>query len=169
MITSLHDLYIHHIKDLHSAETQIVEALNKMISRASSEELRNAFTEHLSETEGQIDRIQQILANHGQSMGDETCKAISGIIEEGNSLMNEMVGEATDAGLIAAAQRVEHYEIAAYGTAKEYADVLGYSDDEALLEETLEQEGEANKTLTKIATGGFFSSGVNSEAVATKA
>ncbi|MAS93531.1 MAG: hypothetical protein CMO55_10100 [Verrucomicrobiales bacterium] len=165
MITSLHDLYIHHIKDLHSAETQIANALPAMIQRASNDELKDLFQEHLTETFGQIDRILEILRNHDSRPGEENCQAIKGIIEEGEHLMDEMAGDAVDAGLIAAAQRVEHYEIAAYGTAKEYADVLGYDDDEKLIKQTLEQEGDTNKKLTKIATGGVFSDGANAEAV----
>ncbi len=165
MITNLYDLYIHQIKDLHSAETQIIDALPKLAARASTEELRDAFMSHLSETREQLNRINTILGNRNERAGDDTCEATRGLIEEGEHLIAEMAGDVVDAGLIAAAQRVEHYEIAAYGTAKEYAEVLGFDDDVKLLDETLEEESHANESLNKIATGGFFSAGVNDDAL----
>ena len=167
MIQNLKQLYLHQIQDLKSAETQILEALPKMISQAQCDELRTAFDDHLQETRNQLSRINEILARHGGTDGGEKCKAIEGIVKEGEELMKEMGGKATDPGLIAAAQRVEHYEIAAYGTAKEFADELGFDDDVQLLDATLEEEGNANKKLTKIATGGLFGEGVNEEAVVT--
>ena len=167
MIKNLHDLYIHQIQDLKSAESQILEALPKMIQRAQSSELREAFEHHLEETKKQNQRLDVILQRHGIPGQSETCQAAKGIIEEGSHLMSELTGDATDPGLITSAQRFEHYEIAAYGTAAEYADVLDYGEDKKLLEETLDEEGNANKKLTKLATGGFFGSGVNKEAVAT--
>ncbi len=166
MITNLYDLYIHEIQDLHSAETQILEALPKMVARASSDELRDSFTKHLEETREQLNRIKKILGNHNERPENEECEATKGLLEEGQNLMNEMAGDVTDAGLITAAQRVEHYEIAAYGTAKAHAKLLDFDDDIKLLDETLDEESNANESLTKLATGGFFSSGVNSEAVA---
>lgn len=167
MIKNLHDLYIHQIKDLKSAESQILEALPKMIARSQSDEVRQGFEKHFEETKKQSQRLDVILQRHGIPGQTETCQAIKGIIEEGDHLMSELTGDATDPGLITAAQRVEHYEMAAYGTAKEYADVLDYDEDEKLLQESLDEEGEANKNLMKLAKGGFFSSGVNKDAVAT--
>ncbi|BDS07152.1 YciE/YciF family protein [Oceaniferula spumae] len=164
MITNLHQLYIHQIKDLHSAETQILEALPKLAAKANCDKLRDAFNHHLEETRDQLERINNILAAHNEPRGTDVCDATKGLIKEGDKLMLEMTGDAVDAGLIASAQRVEHYEIAAYGTAKEYADQLGYDNDVDLLDKTLEEESNANESLTKIATGGFFSSGVNEEA-----
>ncbi|MEX2581248.1 MAG: DUF892 family protein [Verrucomicrobiales bacterium] len=166
MIKNLHQLYLHQIEDLHSAESQIIEALPKMISEARDKDLREALEHHLDETRHHLERIDTILGNHDQSADGETCEAIKGIIAEGEHLLSELGGDAVDAGIIAAAQRVEHYEIAAYGTAREYADVLDLDDDVKLLEETLGEEGAANKKLTKLATGGMIGSGVNKEAMA---
>lgn len=166
MITNLRQLYIHQILDLLSAETQILEALPSMIGKAQHDELRQAFEEHLEETRDQVGRLNKILSSHGGTNGSEKCKAIEGIIAEGEHLMEEMQGPATDAGLIASAQRVEHYEIAAYGTAKEFAKKLNFDDDAKLLDETLDEESSANEKLTKIATGGLFGTGVNEEAMA---
>lgn len=167
MIKNLHDLYIHQIKDLKSAEAQLLEALPKMIARAQSNDLRSALRDHLEETKKQDQRLDVILQRHGIPEASETCHAIQGIIKEGEHLMSELTGEATDPGIVTASQRVEHYEMAAYGTAREYAEVLDYDEDKELLKESLDEEGEANKTLKKLATGGFFGSGVNEEAVAT--
>lgn len=166
MITNLHQLYIHQIKDLESAERQIIDALPSMIEKAQSSELKEAFQDHLEQTRNQLQRISKILAFHGELSGTEECQAIKGIVKEGKHLMNELVGDAVDPGLIAAAQRIEHYEITAYGTTKEYAEALDYDQDVSLLDETLEEEADANEKLTKLATGGFFSSGVNAEAMA---
>lgn len=169
MITTLKQLYLHQIQDLYSAETQILVALPKMIARAQDDDLREAFENHLEETREQVGRLNKILGSHGGTTRNERCKAIEGILQEGEDLMKEMQGGATDPGLIAAAQRVEHYEIAAYGTAKELAKVLDLDDDAKLLDETLEEESGANEKLTKIATGGLFGHGVNEEAMATRA
>lgn len=161
MITNLKQLYLHQISDLYSAETQILEALPKMLSRARNEDLRAAFEEHLEETRDQLGRLNKILDSHGGGTRDECCNATKGLIIEGEELMKEMQSDAVDAGLIASAQRIEHYEIAAYGTAKEFADELSLDEDAKLLDETLAEEGAANERLTKIATGGLFGEGVN--------
>lgn len=166
MIQNLHDLYIDQLKDLYSAEEQILEALPKMIAQAQNKELKQAFKDHEQETKAQFSRITILLTNHGTTGGDETCQAIKGIIQEGEHLMNELTGDATDPGLIASAQRVEHYEVAAYGTAKQFAKHLGYDGDVKVLDETLDEESNANEKLTKVATGGLFSSGVNQAAMA---
>lgn len=165
MITNLHQLYIHQIKDLLSAESQIAAALPKMIAKATCDDLKKALQNHLEETGKQTERLNTILGNHQLPREKEKCKAIEGIIAEGDHLMSEMTGDAVDAGIIASAQRVEHYEIAAYGTAKEYADKLDYDEDVKLLDETLEEEADCNEKLTKLATGGLFGTGVNDEAV----
>lgn len=167
MINTLHDLYIHQIKDLRSAEKQIIDAMPGLIERAENKDLRNALNEHLNESHEQLRRIDTILKNHRLPLESERCEATAGLIKEGEHLMAEMAGNAIDAGIIAASQRIEHYEIAAYGTAKEYAEKLDYSDDVKLLDESLDEESEADKTLTKIATGGWFSSGVNDTATST--
>jgi ferritin-like metal-binding protein YciE len=165
MITNLHQLYIHQIKDLLSAETQITDALPKMIAHATDADLKQALEEHLKETGKQSERLNSILGNHHIPREKEKCRAIEGIIAEGEHLLKEMTGDAVDAGIIASAQRVEHYEIAAYGTAREYASKLDYDGDVTLLDETLEEEADCNEKLTKLATGGLFGTGVNDEAV----
>lgn len=164
MINNLHDLYLHQIKDLHSAETQIIDALPKMIAHAKDEKLREALTCHLDETREQLRRINTILSRHSATAAGEVCEATKGLIKEGDHLLSELTGDAVDAGIVASCQRVEHYEIAAYGTAKEYAEKLDYSEDVDLLDETLDEEGNANKKLTTIATGHWWNSGVNDAA-----
>jgi len=164
MINNLHDLYIHQIKDLHSAETQIIAALPKMIQRAKCDKLVSSLEHHLHETHDQLRRITTILSKHNQSAGSDVCEATKGLIKEGEHLLEELSGDAVDAGIIASCQRVEHYELAAYGTAKEYADKLGYGDDKDLLDKTLDEESDANEKLTKLATGGWFKSGANDDA-----
>ena len=166
MITNLHELYIHQLQDLYSAEEQILAALPKMITHAQNDELREAFEEHRKETAEQLERVTKLLTLHHQKPGGETCHAIKGLIKEGDHLMSETTGDAVDPGLIASAQRIEHYEMAAYGTAKRFAKHLDYDKDVSCLDETLEEESECNEQLTKIATGGLFTSGVNQAALA---
>ncbi|MDF1738796.1 MAG: ferritin-like domain-containing protein [Verrucomicrobiales bacterium] len=165
MITNLYDLYIHEIKDLHSAETQILAALPKLAARATCEDLKKAFESHIDETREQLNRLNTILGNRNERAGNDVCEATRGLIKEGESLIADMAGDVVDAGLIAAAQRIEHYEIAGYGTAKEYASVLDFDDDVKLLDETLEEEAGANDKLNKLAMGGFFSKGANKDAL----
>lgn len=165
MINTLHELYIHQIKDLRSAEKQIIDALPGMIERVECKDLRNTLNDHLNKSHEQVRRIETILRNHNLAIESERCQATAGLIEEGEHLLKEMAGNAIDAGIIASSQRIKHYEISAYGTAKEYADKLDYSDDVNLLDESLDEESDADKELTKLATGGFFSTGVNDKAV----
>ena len=162
---SLQDVFAEQLNDLRSAEEQLVDALPKMAGAASSEELRKAFEEHLAQTRGHLERIEDLLATSGVARTGEVCAGMKGLIEEGSKIV-QASGEpmAKDAALIAAAQRVEHYEIAAYGTAKTLADQLGYDRAEELLDETLDEEANADKRLTKLATGGLFSGGINEEA-----
>jgi len=166
MIATLHQLYIHHIKDLHSAERQSLAALKLMHTKASCEKLTKSFEDHVSETKQQLARLDTILRLHDEQPAGVECEAAKGIVKEGQSLISELRGQAVDAGLIAAAQRFEHYEIAAYGTAKAYADALDLDDDAELLAKSLEEESAVNDQLTKIAVGGFFTAGVNKEASA---
>ncbi len=151
-LNSLHDLYIHELKDLYSAENQIIKALPKMAKAAHSVELRNAFDEHLDVTRRQVERLERIFQRLDESPKGTKCDGMKGIIEEGEEMMDldaqEMV---SDAALISAAQRVEHYEIAGYGTVRTYAHQLGYEEDVRLLQETLDEEGEADKKLTRLA------------------
>jgi len=164
MIATLHQLYIHQIKDLHSAECQVLEPLTQMASKACCDELKAALTKHADETRTHLTRLETILRNHNETPGDVECEAAKGIIKEGQHLLSELRGDAIDPGIIAACQRFEHYEIAAYGTVKEYAKALDLDGDADLLDENLDEESDANEKLTKIATGGFFRSGVNEEA-----
>ena len=162
---SLEDVFIHQLNDLYSAEDQLVEALPKMAKAASNDKLKQAFEHHLEETRDHRDRIQEIFGQLGKRRSGEECKAMKGLIAEGEEII-ETDGDASakDAALIAAAQRVEHYEIAAYGTAKTLAGELDKPEVKDLLEQTLDEESQADKLLTKIATGGMLKSGVNQRA-----
>ena len=164
-IQSLHDLFVEQLQDLHSAETQLVEALPKLASASSHEELRDAFEQHLAETREHVARLDEIFSGLGRSPQGKKCKGMEGLIKEGEEVL-ELQGDPTviDAALIAAAQRVEHYEIAGYGTVKTFADHLDLGDAKSLLDKTLDEESKADKLLTKIATGGAFKSGINDKA-----
>lgn len=151
-LNTLEDLYVDLLKDLYSAEKQLVRALPKMAKNASSSDLQRAFQEHLKQTERQAERIERIFTEMGGSPRGKKCVGMEGLIEEGNELLKEDTEpDVLDAGLIAAAQKVEHYEIAGYGTARAWAHRLGYQDAARLLEQTLEEESMANEKLTKIA------------------
>jgi len=159
-IDTLQKLYVEELKDLYSAEKQILQALPKMIKKTSNEQLRKAFQEHLQVTEKHVERLDSIFEGLGKSPRGKKCKGMEGLLEEGKEVMQEdMDPEVLDAALIAAAQRVEHYEMAGYGTVRTYAQVLGETGHAKLLQQTLDEEGAADKTLTKIAV-----SSVNVEA-----
>jgi ferritin-like metal-binding protein YciE len=151
-LTTLQDLYVEQLHDLYSAETQLVEALPKMAKAASNSQLQNAFKEHLNQTQNHVRRIEQIFEQHGGSPKGQTCKGMEGLIKEGEEMI-KMKGDpaAIDAGLIAAAQRVEHYEIAGYGCVRAYAQQLGDQKGAALLQQTLDEEGMTDKKLTQLA------------------
>ena len=164
-LDTLEDVFVEQIADLYSAEQQLVQALPKMVGAAHSDELRQAFEEHFEQTKGHVARLEEVMRHAPTTVPQETCKAMQGLIREGDEVIQAQGdGAALDAALIAAAQRVEHYEIAAYGTARTLADQLGYDRAEELLDETLDEEANADKVLTKLATGGIFSSGINEEA-----
>jgi ferritin-like metal-binding protein YciE len=149
---ALKELYVDELKDLYNAETQLVKALPKMAKAASSEELRNGFEEHLEQTKGHVSRLEQIFESLGETPKGKKCKGMEGLVEEGSEIIEEdLEPSAKDAGLIGAAQRVEHYEIAAYGTVKAFAQTLGQSEHASLLEETLEEEKETDEKLTELA------------------
>ena len=152
-MTGLDELYVDQLKDLYSAESQLIKALPKMAKTAGSSDLRNAFEEHLNQTKHQAERIERIFSERGNgSPKGKKCVAMEGLIEEGKEIMQEDMEEAVmDAGLIAAAQKVEHYEIASYGTARAWAQQMGYDRDADLLQQTLEEESTANEKLTQIA------------------
>ena len=148
----LKELYIDELKDLYSAENQLVRALPKMAKAASSEELREGFEKHLEQTRGHVQRLEKIFQALGESPKGKTCKGMQGLIEEGSEATEEdYEGSVMDAALIGAAQRVEHYEIAGYGTVRSMAETLGESNHVSLLEETLEEEKETDEKLTVLA------------------
>jgi ferritin-like metal-binding protein YciE len=151
---SMQDLYLHELKDIYNAEKQILQALPKMAKKANHQELRQAFEEHRVVTEEQVRRLETIFSDLGQSPSGKKCKGMEGLIEEGEELLEEDADpDVRDAALIGAAQRVEHYEIAAYGTARTYAQQLGFDKHADLLQRTLDEEGETDKRLTKLAEG----------------
>lgn len=151
-LSTLEDLYVDELKDLYNAEKQIVKALPKMAKKASSPQLRTAFTNHLEQTRIHVQRLEQIFEERGMAARGKTCKGMEGLLAEGKELMEEEAEPAVmDAGLISAAQRVEHYEMAAYGSVRTYAETLGYADAANLLQQTLDEEGEADKKLTMLA------------------
>jgi ferritin-like metal-binding protein YciE len=163
-LASLQDVFQEQIEDLYSAERQLVQALPKVAAAAQSEELKKAFNEHLDETRGHVQRLDEIIGQLGVTPSTH-CKGMEGLIAEGEEVMAEPGDPvAKDAALIAAAQRIEHYEIAAYGTARTLADELDLDSAADLLDQTLDEEANADKLLTKIATGGMFRTGVNQRA-----
>jgi len=162
-LNSLFDVLVEELTDLHSAEEQLVASLPNMAAAAHSYELRDAFEAHLNETVGHVERLQQAFVDVGlETIPAGTCKAMRGLLQEAADVI-KATGDpvAIDAALIGAAQRIEHYEIAGYGTARALAGELGFETATALLDDTLDEEGKANKLLTKLAAGGFLSSGIN--------
>jgi ferritin-like metal-binding protein YciE len=151
-ITTLEDLYTDMLKDLYSAENQLVKALPKMAKAAQSPDLQKAFQNHLKQTEGHVDRIERIFSDMDGSPRGKKCAAMEGLVEEGSELLQEDIDpNVLDAGLIAAAQKVEHYEIASYGTVRAWAERLGNNRAAQLLQQTLDEESAANEKLTQIA------------------
>jgi ferritin-like metal-binding protein YciE len=149
---TLEDLFHDTLKDIYFAEKKILTALPKMAKAAQSDELRAAFEKHHAETEGQVERLEQVFGLIGKKAHGKTCDAIVGIVEEGQEVMKEYKGSpALDAGLLAGAQAVEHYEISRYGTLKTWADELGLRDAVRLLDATLQEEKKTDATLTRIA------------------
>jgi len=152
-LATLRDLYIHELKDLYSAEKQIIRALPKMIKAATSPELAAGFQLHLEQTQTQAIRLEEILKSHGQTTRGPKCKGMEGVLAEGQEMVEEEADdEVRDAGLIAAAQRVEHYEMAGYGCAKTYAWLLGDKEGAHLLQTTLTEEMDTDRKLTELAT-----------------
>jgi ferritin-like metal-binding protein YciE len=166
-LNSLDDVLHEQVKDLLSAEKQLVAALPKVADAATSQELKKAIKDHLEETKTHVKRLEEVQGILGVS-GATTCKAMQGLVAEGEEVLAEG-GDPTarDAAIIAGAQRIEHYEIAGYGTVRTLAGELDYGDAERLLGETLDEESAADKLLTKFATGGMFKDGVNKAAVAS--
>jgi ferritin-like metal-binding protein YciE len=152
-LETLKDLYIHELKDLYSAERQIIKALPKMVKVASNKELAAGFEEHLDQTKEHVARLEKILTSHDESTRGPKCEGMEGLLKEGDKMIKEDAeDEVRDAGLIAAAQRVEHYEMAGYGCARTYAELLEDSQGAQLLQTTLTEESDTDKKLTKLAT-----------------
>ena len=149
--TPLEELLHDELKDLYSAENQIIKALPRMAKASESPELKRAFERHLEETRRQVDRLDQIGEELGVRLTGKKCKGMEGLIAEGKEVMQELDEENMDAGLIGAAQKVEHYEIAAYGTARTHAELLGLRRVAKLLQQTLDEEGATDKKLTALA------------------
>ena len=155
-LASLHDLFLDELKDAYHGEKQLLKALPRMAKAAQSSALKAAFTKHLRETEGQVQRLEQVFKNLGERAIGKRCKGIEGIVEEGKDIMEEEGSEAViDAALIAAAQRVEHYEMASYGCLITYAGLLGNREAVRLLEQTLAEEEAADEALTALGERGI--------------
>jgi len=153
---SLHDAFLDELRDAYDAEKQILKALPKMVKAAESDDLREAFETHLEETRGQVNRLEQVFASLDEKVRGKHCDGVAGIIEEGKSVMEEDFDETTmDACLIASAQRVEHYEMAAYGTLVAWAEAMGHSEAAELLQQTLDEEKATDEKLTALAEGGI--------------
>jgi ferritin-like metal-binding protein YciE len=164
-LASIEDVYAAQLGDLRSAETQLVKALPAMAEAASDRKLQQAFAQHLEQTERQLERLEEIIASSPSPVPDGPSGAMRALIAEGTRIIKaEGPDEVKDVALIAAAQRIEHYEVSAYGTARALADQLGQGDARELLGETLEEERKADEVLTKLATGGLIVAGLNERA-----
>src|SRR5262249_19326351 len=151
-MNTLDDLFVQNLKDIYNAEKQLVKALPKMAKAATSEKLRSAINEHLQQTEGQVDRLDRVFQSLDMPSRGTKCKAMEGLIEEGKEALEDgFSGTVRDAAIIGAANKVEHYEIAGYGTLISYARLLGHPDAEKLLRETLQEEKDADRKLTELA------------------
>lgn len=162
----LFQLFIDELEDMYSSEQQIIEALPKMIKLANAQELKDALSKHLKETEYQVTRIEKIFTILNMEAKEKTCNGMKGILEEAQGMVkNKSKSAALDAAIISAAQKVEHYEIASYGTLRSFAKFMDLDSDIVdLIQDSLDEEGAADKKLTKIAEGSLFTSGVNKEA-----
>ena len=153
-IETMDDLFLGQIEDLYDAEKRLVKALPKMAKASASDKLRMALDSHLEETKGHVERLEQIFNEIGKKPKAKTCAAMKGLVEEGDEIVGEIdQSPLRDAGIISAGNRVEHYEIAAYGTARTFAQILGLNQAVSLLEKTLEEEKKADMKLTKLAEG----------------
>jgi len=164
-VKSVNDLLLNELRDIYHAEKQLVKALPKMAKKAKSDQLRQAIEHHLEETKGQVDRLDQVFQHLDARSGGKRCEAMEGLIEEAKEMMEEIATpEVLDAAMIAAAQKVEHYEIASYGSVHALAEALGHQDAARLLQQTLDEEKAADQKLNQIAL-----SGVNQAALKTAA
>lgn len=164
---AFYKLFLHELSGLYSIEHQILEALPDMIQSSTTPELKDALEHHLKETKNQVKRLDQVFSELGEEYSGEKSEGISGILEEGQEIIkfSDYPDRVKDAAIIAAAQRIEHYEIASYGTARTFAEHLNLEEIVELLQKTLDEEAEADKKLTEIARGGFFTSGVIKKAM----
>jgi ferritin-like metal-binding protein YciE len=164
MENTLRELYVSELQDLYDAENQLIEALPKMAEASTSPELRSGFQAHLQQTRGHAERLERIFTSLGEEAKRKKCKAMKGLVAEGGEMIDEdFEGAVKDAGLIGAAQRVEHYEIAAYGTARAFAEILGNQEGVSLIEQTLREEKETNDKLSEL------SETINDEAAGSEA
>jgi ferritin-like metal-binding protein YciE len=153
---TLHEAFVHEIRDIYDGERQITKALPKMIKKATSEELRSALEEHLEQTQGQIQRLEQVFASLDESVRGKRCEGVAGLVEEAKAIMEEDMDDAAmDAALIGAGQKVEHYEMATYGTLVAWARAMGHEEAAELLQQTLDEEKAADEKLNSIAEGGL--------------
>jgi len=153
---TLRELYVDELKDIHNAENQILQALPKMVQAATAPNLKKGFQDHLEQSRGHVQRLEQIFKDLGEQPGGKKCKGMEGLLKEGQEVMTELTDpEVKDAALISAAQRVEHYEMAAYGTVRTYAKTLGEKGAAQVLQQTLDEEGETDKKLTRLAEHGI--------------
>ena len=153
-LDTLQKLYTNELRDLYNAENQLLKALPKMAKAASSEELKNAFQKHLEQTKSHVERLEHVFKDAGEKPKGKTCQAMKGLIEEGAKMLEEDGEESVlDAGIIVAAQKVEHYEIAAYGSVRTFAELLGKNKSAELLQTTLDEESETNEALNQLAEG----------------
>lgn len=151
-LETLHDLYLTELRDLYSAENQIVKALPKVIEKTTNPELRQALESHLEETRGHVTRLEEVFQMHGEEAKKQKCKGMQGVLDEGEEMLGyDAPPEVRDAAIISACQRVEHYEMAAYGSVRTYAEQMGHERAAALLQQTLDEEKEADEKLTDIA------------------
>ena len=151
-INTLHEFYVESLRDLYSAETQLVAALPKVAQAAASRELRTAIEDHLKQTQGHVTRLEQVFDELGEKPNGHTCAAMKGLIKETEEIISDVTDKSVlDAALIGAAQKVEHYEIAGYGTARTFAQLMGHTQQAKLLQETLKEESHADELLTRVA------------------
>jgi ferritin-like metal-binding protein YciE len=167
MITNLEQLYFDQLRDLYSAESQLIAALPDLTNSVTDPDLKRSFQKHMGETRTHRARLQDIFCRHGLNPGGEECEAVRGLIREARRHAGRTrSGSVRDAVLIAVTNRIEHYEIAGYGTARAFAECLGYTEDAGILDTTLEEESDADESFTRIATGGLFNRGLNEVAAA---
>jgi ferritin-like metal-binding protein YciE len=153
-LDTLEKLYIDELRDLYNAENQLLKALPKMAKGASSPELKDAFEKHLEQTKGHVQRLEELFEQRDESPKGKTCKAMKGLIEEGSEILKEEGEDSVlDAGMIVAAQKVEHYEIASYGSVRTFANLLGKEEEAKVLQATLDEESETNEILNQLAEG----------------